>query len=90
MRRLAVGLGLLLAATPAVAQDRARVDLYDAESRRQGYVIVDRERGRIDTFDKYSNRTGYGVVQPDGRVDRYRLDGTRAGSAVRESARPRR
>jgi hypothetical protein len=71
-------------ATAAVAQNRARVDLYDKDSRRTGYAIVDRESGRIDTYDKDSRRTGYGIVQPDGRFDRYRTDGTREGSAQPE------
>lgn len=79
---------LLLLATPALAQDRTRVDLFDKEGRREGYVIVDEKTGRIDTYDKSSKRTGYGVVQPDGRVDLYRKDGSRAGSAT--TSKPKR
>ena len=81
MRR-AIAAVVLFLATPALAQDRTRVDLYDAQSRREGYAILDRESGRVDTYDKDSKRTGYGKVAPDGRVDRYRLDGSREGSAV--------
>ena len=62
----------------ALAQDRTRVDLYDKESNRRGYVTVDEKTGRLDTYDKESRRTGYGVVQSDGRVDPYRPDGSRA------------
>lgn len=78
---------LLLLATPALAQDRTRVDLYDVKSARKGYATIDEKTGRIDTYDASSRRTGYGVIQPDGRVDLYRLDGSRAGSAVKERRR---
>lgn len=73
---------VFVAATPALSQDRTRVDLYDAQSQRQGYAIVDEKTGRVDTYDKDSKRTGYGVIQPDGRMDRYRLDGLRDGSTM--------
>jgi hypothetical protein len=87
VRATMVLLALALAA-PAFAQDKARVDLYDKHSNRRGYAIVDEKTGRVDTYDKESNRTGYGVVRPDGRVDRYRPDGERAGSAA--TSKPRR
>lgn len=81
-------LGLLLLATPALAQDRTRVDLFDKNSERRGYAIVDEKTGRIDTYDKNSNRTGWGKVALDGKVDLYRPDGSRAGSAT--ATKPRR
>jgi len=79
--RLVLVLAVLGFAAPALAQETTRVDLFDRDSNRRGYATIDEKTGRIDTFDKDSKRTGYGVIQPDGRVDRYRLDGSRAGSA---------
>ena len=73
----------LLIPAHAPAQDKTRVDLYDAKSRRQGYAVVDQKTGRVDTYDKDSCRTGYGIVQP-GRVEVSKPDGTRASSLVRE------
>ena len=71
---------LLVSATMAVAQERTRVDLYREDSSRKGHAIIDEKTGRIDTYDKESKRTGYGVVRPDGRMDVYRPDGSRAAS----------
>ena len=86
--RMPLGLPLLmLPATPAAAQDRTRVDLYDAKSRREGYAIIDRESGRVDAFDKNSKRTGYGKIAPDGKLDLYRPDATSAGTSTRERSR---
>jgi hypothetical protein len=73
---------LLLLAGPAVAQERTRVDLYDARSRRQGYVIIDDQSGRIDIYDSHSRRLGYGRLAPDGRMERFDLRGRREGTAV--------
>ena len=67
---------LALAATPAVAQER-RVDLFDREGNRQGYVIVEPRTGRVDIYDKLSNRTGYGYIRPAGRVETFDLEGNR-------------
>ena len=75
-------LGLLVLAPPALAQDRARVELYDAKSRRQGYVIVDERSGRVDIYDNHSRRLGYGRVMPDGRIERFDRHGQREGTAV--------
>ena len=69
-------------APPAMAQDRTRVDLYDAKSRRQGYVIVDENSGRLDIYDNHSRRLGYGRVAPDERVERFDRHGRREGTAV--------
>lgn len=85
---IALTLVLLLLAAPALAQDRTRVDLFDKNSRREGYAVIDERRGTIDTYDTESRRTGYGVIRPDGRVDFYRPDGKRAGAGV--ESRPRR
>lgn len=67
---------LTLAATPAVAQER-RVDLFDPQGNRQGYVVIEPKTGRVDMYDKLSNRTGYGYIRPDGRVETFDLNGKR-------------
>lgn len=84
MRRVGgfVLLAGLLLAPAAVAQDRTRVDLYDARSRRQGYVIMDESSGRLDVYDTHSRRLGYGRIAPDGRLERFDRDGRREGAAI--------
>jgi hypothetical protein len=75
---------LLAVAVPAFGQDRherTRIDLYRPNGSRSGYVIVDHQTGRVDTFDEKSRRTGWGRIERDGRIDLYRNDSTRAGSA---------
>jgi hypothetical protein len=67
----------LLVLTQAQEQ---RVDLFDKNSNRTGYAIVNPKTGRVDTYDKYSNRTGYGRLSTDGRtVDFYDQEGNRLG-----------
>lgn len=84
MKGMVVIGALLTTSTLAVAAGPQRVDLYDTASRRQGYVIVDERRGRIDIYDASSRRLGYGTISGP-RVDRFNLQGGRAGSAVRGS-----
>lgn len=75
-------IGALVATSPpAIAEERTRVDLYDASSRRTGYVIVDPKSGRVDTYDARSNRTGWGRVdEQTGTLDLYDLKGNRTGT----------
>lgn len=75
-------LAVLLLATPAHAQDRTRVDLFDAQSRRTGYAIIDRESRRVDYFDAQSRRTGYGKVDDTGRAERFDTQGRRVPGTV--------
>ncbi len=74
--------GLLLAVAPAGAEDRERVDLYGADSRRQASAIVDRESGRVDYYDKAGKRTGYGTVDETGRAERFDRQGRRQPATV--------
>jgi hypothetical protein len=59
--------GLLFLAwpSPASPEERpiVRVDQFDTNGKRTGYLIVDPKTGRIDTFDTKSRRTGSGQVQ---------------------------
>lgn len=75
---LALALALLLLAAPTLAQ--TRVELYNADSSRKGYAIVDEKSGRVDFYDNGSRRTGWGVIRPDGRVDTFTVDGRRLGT----------
>lgn len=68
---------LILVPTLALAADRDRVDLFDTQSRRTGYAIIDRKSGRVDYYDVNSRRTGYGKVDETGKAERFKLDGTR-------------
>jgi hypothetical protein len=84
MRRRAGALGVIAGlACALLGSGRAlagaeRVDLYDAQSRRAGYAIVDRRTGRVDLYDTQSRRLGYGVTRPRGSgIDFYRSDGQR-------------
>jgi hypothetical protein len=58
-------LALLALAVNAQEQPREyRVDLFDRNSNRQGYVIVNPKTGRLDSYDRRSNRVGSGQVRP--------------------------
>lgn len=65
---VAIAGGLLLVAWPSPARPDERpvirVDQFDTQSRRTGYLLIDPKTGRIDTFDTKSQRTGSGQVQP--------------------------
>ena len=80
-RRLPAGWPSWPASLPALGQDRTHVELFNKQSRHDGHVILDPGGGRIDTYDRESRRTGYGVMRPDGRVELYHPDGTRAASS---------
>lgn len=67
----------LAALLPGAALAGERVDLFDAQGRRTGYAVVDEKSGRVDFYDAMSRRTGYGRVDETGKVERFRLDGTR-------------
>ena len=72
---IAIPLGVLSSVPTAAGTEPRRIDFYDRQSNRVGYVIVDERAGRFDLYDRLSNRTGYGPIAPDGRVDLYGLDG---------------
>jgi hypothetical protein len=72
------GLGCALLGSGAAVAGAERVDLYDAQSRRTGYAIIDRQAGRVDLYDAQSRRLGYGVSRPSAPgIDFYRPDGQR-------------
>ena len=69
-------------AVPVIAGDprEQRVDLYDVNSNRQGYVVIGPHRG-VDTYDRLSNRTGTGRISPDGKtIELFDLRGNRTGT----------
>lgn len=71
-----------LFAVPAIAGDprERRVDLYDRQSNRQGYVVIG-PHGRVDVYDRLSNRTGTGRIAPDGKaIELFDLRGNRTGT----------
>lgn len=82
MAGTALGLAILTLAPASEAQERTRVDLHDAKGRRNGHVIVDERSGRIDFYDNQSRRTGYGRILPDGRAERFDLNGRRLGTGT--------
>jgi hypothetical protein len=55
---LGAGTGLLLGGQLVIAADR--IDLFDTNSNRTGYIIVDPKTKRFDTYDTKSHRTGGG------------------------------
>jgi len=76
---LGAGTGLLLGGQLAIATDR--IDLFDTNSNRTGYIIVDPKTRRFDTYDTNSHRTGWGTItQESGAVKVYDKDGNRIGS----------
>jgi len=67
---------IALAAVVEVAQAPAetRIDTFDKNSKRTGYIIVDHRTGRIDQFDTHGRRLGYGYLQPGPLRGTERLD----------------
>jgi hypothetical protein len=55
---LAAGTGLLLGGQLVIAADR--IDLFDTNSNRTGYIIVDPKTKRFATYDTKSQRPGGG------------------------------
>jgi hypothetical protein len=72
---LGILLALFIALSLATAADR--LDVFDQEGRRQGYVV--QQADRLDLFDRDSRRTGYGIQRPDGSWDLYHKDDSRLG-----------
>ena len=63
-----------------------RVDTFDKNSTRTGYIVIDPRTGRVDQFDTRGNRLGYGTMQRPGpsdmgtrNPDRYRRRGIDQG-----------
>jgi hypothetical protein len=78
---LGAGTGLLLGGQLVIAADR--IDLFDTNSNRTGYIIVDPTTKRFDTYDTKSHRTGWGTItQESGAVQVYDKDGNRIGSGT--------
>jgi hypothetical protein len=76
---LGAGTGLLLGGQLVIAADR--IDLFDTNSNRTGYMIVDPQTKRFDTYDTKSKRTGWGTItRESGAVQVYDKDGNRIGS----------
>jgi hypothetical protein len=74
-------MGLLLGGQLVIAADR--IDLFDTNSNRTGYIIVDPKNGRFDTYDTKSNRTGWGTIHREsGTVEAFDKDGNRVGSGI--------
>ncbi len=69
---LAMGLFCFLIAQ---ASTEIRIDTFDKNSKRTGYLIIDPRTGRVDQFDANSNRLGYGSSTPS-------LPGTGRGSEL--------
>ena len=77
-----LAIGVFLGVLLAHAGERTRVDLFDAQGRRTGHAVVDRDTGRVDFYDTMSRRTGYGRADQTGKVERFGLDGRRAGQTA--------
>jgi hypothetical protein len=57
---LTAGTGLLLGGQLVIAAER--IDFFDTNSNRTGYIIVDPKTKRFDTYDRQSKRTGWGTI----------------------------
>jgi len=78
---LAAGTGLLFGGQLVIAADR--IDLFDTNSNRTGYIIVDPKTKRFDTYDTQSKRTGWGTITRESSdVQVYDKDGNRIGSGI--------
>ncbi len=78
---LGAGTGLLLGGQLVIAADR--IDLFDTNSKRTGYIVVDPKTKRFDTYDAKSRRTGWGTItRESGTIQVYDKDGNRIGSGI--------
>lgn len=78
---LGAGTGLLLGGQLVIAADR--IDLFDTNSNRTGYIIIDSKTKRFDTYDTKSHRTGWGTItRESGDIQVYDKDGNRIGSGA--------
>ena len=76
---LGAGTGLLLGGQLVIATDR--IDLYDTNSNRTGYIIVDPKTRRLETYDTKSNRTRWGTIaRESGDVQAFDKDGNWVGT----------
>jgi len=67
---LTAGTGLLLGGQLVIAAER--IDFFDTNSNRTGYIIVDPKTKRFDTYDRQSKRTGWGTItRESGEVQVY-------------------
>ena len=57
-------LAVYVALAHGQARDEVRIDTFDRNYNRDGYVIVNPKTGRTDTFDKFSNRKNSAVITP--------------------------
>jgi hypothetical protein len=78
---LGAGTGLLLGGQLVIAADR--IDLFDTNSNRTDYIIIDPKTKRFDTYDTKSHRTGWGTItRESGDVQVFDKDGNRIGSGT--------
>ena len=78
---LATGTGLLLGGQLVIAADR--IDLFDTNSNRTGYIILDPKTKRFDTYNANSKRTGWGTItRESGDVQVFDKDENRVRSGT--------
>lgn len=86
---LGAGTGLLLGGQLVIATER--IELYDANSKRTGYIVVDPKTSRFDTYDTRSQRTMWGTIaRESGDVDAFDKNGNRIGTGKLPSPGPKR
>jgi len=87
-----ITVGIVCALLAQVPQDNIRIDTFDKNSNRTGYIVINPNTGRIDQYDARSNRLGYGTTTttPYGtRIDTFTNNGTRTNNGTL-STTPRR
>ena len=78
---LGAGTGLLLGGQLVIAADR--IDLFDTNSNRTGYIIVDLKTKWFDIYDTKSHRTGWGTItRESGDVQVFDKDENRVRSGT--------
>ena len=61
---LAFFCGILLGAAFGQTNNEIRVDTFDRQSNRTGYILINPVTGKVDTYDRYSNHTGRSELRP--------------------------
>jgi len=78
---LSLGVGVLLGGQLVIAAER--IDLFDRNSNRTGYILVEPKTGRFATYDTKSHRTGWGTIaRESGVVQAYDRNGNRVGTGT--------
>lgn len=87
-RAVAISLAVVLAQT---VSENVRIDTYEKDGRRSGYLVINGRTGRIDQYTVLGDRFGYGTVITNGQtIQTYSNQGNRTGTGSLITTNPKR